>query len=79
MVRVARGGIPRRGDSAYVIKHCDDLEHQIDCIHENPLKHGRVRAVVYWPQSSFHQHMRSGEYPPDLMWSIEVVRPLSRF
>lgn len=40
MVRIARGGIPRRGDSAYVIKHCDDLKHQVDCIHENPLKHG---------------------------------------
>lgn len=37
-----------------------DLQHHVDYIHYNPVKHGHVRQVVDWPYSSFHRYVKSG-------------------
>lgn len=42
-----------------------DLKRCVDYVHINPVKHGLVRRAVDWPWSSFHRHVRLGEYPPD--------------
>ncbi len=50
-----------------------DLEHHVNYVHINPLKHGLVRRVVGWPWSSFHRLVREGVYPVD--WGDEVTVP----
>ncbi len=37
-----------------------DLQHHVDYIHYNPVKHGYVRQVIKWPYSSFHCYVKSG-------------------
>ena len=37
-----------------------DLQHHVDYIHFNPVKHGHVREVADWPYSSFHRYVKSG-------------------
>jgi putative transposase len=39
-----------------------DLKRCVDYVHVNPLKHGLVTQVRDWPWSSFHRHVRLGEY-----------------
>ena len=40
-----------------------DMARCLDYLHWNPVRHGHVRAVVDWPYSSFHRHVRQGHYP----------------
>ncbi len=42
-----------------------DLQHQVDYIHINPVKHGLVKHVRDWPYSTFHRYVRTGELPMD--------------
>jgi putative transposase len=42
-----------------------DLKRCVDYVHVNPLKHGLVTQVRDWPWSSFHRHVRLGEYSLD--------------
>ena len=37
-----------------------DLQRHVDYVHYNPVKHGLVRQVKDWPQSSFHRHVERG-------------------
>ena len=37
-----------------------DLQHHVDYLHYNPVKHGLVEQVVEWPYSSFHSYVRRG-------------------
>jgi putative transposase len=41
---------------------CDekDLEHHIEDIHYNPVKHGLVKSTLDWPWSSFHRYVKMG-------------------
>ena len=43
----------------------NDLQHQVDYIHINPVKHGLVLQVKDWPYSSFHRYVREGKLPMD--------------
>jgi putative transposase len=54
-----------------------DLERHVDYIHYNPVKHGYVGKVADWPWSSFHRHVRRGQYPRE--WgSSEPAAPMTR-
>ena len=67
MVRQARGerGIWQRRYWAHLITHDADFANHVDYVHINPLKHGLVKAVAEWPHSTFHQHVKMGNYPLD--------------
>jgi putative transposase len=47
------------------IRDDTDLQHQIDYIHINPVKHGLVKHVKDWPYSTFHRYVRKGMLPID--------------
>ena len=49
----------------HTIRDETDLEHHVDYIHWNPLKHKLVTRVVDWPWSSFHRFVRLGHYDSD--------------
>jgi putative transposase len=53
----------------HFIRDEDDLERHIDYIHYNPVKHGWVKRVRDWEDSSFHEYVRLGFY--DLAWGDE--------
>ena len=42
-----------------------DLEHHVDYIHFNPVKHRLVARVSDWPYSSFHRYVKEGILPHD--------------
>ena len=44
----------------HTIRNNRDLQHHIDYIHYNPVKHNHVRHVKQWPHSSFHQYVEKG-------------------
>lgn len=39
-----------------------DLQHHVDYIHYNPVKHGLVREVEEWPWSTYHRYVKEGFY-----------------
>jgi len=43
----------------------DDLSRCVDYIHWNPVKHGLVECVKDYPWSTFHRHVRTGDYEED--------------
>jgi putative transposase len=49
----------------HTISNEDDFRHHVDYIHFNPVKHGWVKQVADWPNSSFHRYVRQGILPPD--------------
>jgi putative transposase len=69
----------KRGEAAiwqrrfweHVIINEVDLNHHLDYIHYNPVKHGLVEKPVDWPWSSFHRYVQEGYYPPD--WGTSPV------
>ncbi len=44
----------------HTIRNDKDLDHHIQYIHFNPVKHGYVERVKDWYFSSFHQYVRLG-------------------
>jgi len=49
----------------HVIRDENDLQHHLDYIHYNPLKHGYVTEIKEYPWSSFKEHVNRGNYPSD--------------
>jgi putative transposase len=49
----------------HTIETENDLEHHLDYIHYNPVKHGYVGRVKDWPYSSFHRYVKEGIYAMD--------------
>ncbi len=49
----------------HLIRDDRDLNHHTDYIHYNPVKHKLVDAPKDWPFSSFHRHVKKGNYAPD--------------
>ena len=39
-----------------------DLQHHVDYIHYNPVKHGLVQRVEDWPWSTYHKYVKEGFY-----------------
>lgn len=55
----------------HLIRDEEDLQHHIDYIHVNPIKHGLAARVADWPYSSFHRYHSQGKLPKDWAGSLE--------
>jgi len=53
----------------HLIRDKDDLHRHIDYIHYNPIKHGWVKRVRDWEDSSFHDYVKAECY--ELNWGDE--------
>ncbi len=58
-------GVWQRRFWEHTIRNDRDYAAHMDYICFNPMKHGWVERVVDWPYSSFHRHVRAGNYPVD--------------
>jgi putative transposase len=58
-------GVWQRRFWEHAVRDDADLERHIDCIHFNPVKHGKVTRVADWPHSSFHRFVERGLLPSD--------------
>ena len=67
MSRAAKGerGIWQRRYWEHTIRDETDFVRHLDYVHINPVKHGLVARVRDWAPSSFHRHMKLGNYPED--------------
>ncbi|MCK1735122.1 transposase [Bradyrhizobium sp. 138] len=65
--RAAKGerGIWQRRYWEHTIRDEEDFVRHVDYVHINPVKHGLVPRVRDWALSSFHRHVRLGNYPAD--------------
>ena len=61
-------GIWQRRFWEHLIRDEDDLEHHVNYIHYNPVKHGHVKHVTDWPYSSIHRFLEEGWQVPD--WDV---------
>lgn len=52
----------------HLIRDEQDLERYINYIHYNPIKHGLVENLDDWPDSSFHEYVKSGIYDDSWDW-----------
>ena len=66
-VRLTKGerGIWQRRYWEHTIKNDADYAAHMHYVHINPLKHGLVKRVAYWPYSSFHHWVKMGVYAED--------------
>lgn len=55
----------------HVIRDVDDLNHHLDYIHLNPVRHGYVRGPGEWQLSSFAAWVERGAYNDDWGWPVE--------
>jgi putative transposase len=63
-------GIWQRRFWEHLIVDEDDLQHHMDYVHINPVKHGYVVRASEWPHSSIHRAIRQGFLSQD--WAAEV-------
>ncbi|MGC1548830.1 MAG: transposase [Rhodanobacter sp.] len=64
-LRKGERGIWQRRFWEHQIRHESDLQHHIDYVHINPVKHGYVAHASDWPYSSIHTYIRQGMLAPD--------------
>ncbi len=71
-IRKAAGerGIWQRHYREHVIRDDSDFQRHVDYVYVNPLKHGYVKRVSDWPDSTFHQYVKQGIYP--LTWCGDI-------
>jgi putative transposase len=70
-------GIWQRRYWEHVIRNETDLEHHVEYIHYNPVKHGLVSRVRDWPYSSFHRYVARGDLPID--WGGDLRELMGEF
>lgn len=58
-------GLWQRRFREHRIRDAGDMQRHVDCIHFNPVKHGRAERASAWPWSSIHVHIRRGWIRPD--------------
>jgi len=46
----------------HTIRDEEDLNHHIDYVHYNPIKHGLVERLIDWKDSSFYKYVEMGHY-----------------
>ena len=49
----------------HIIRDEKDMNHHINYIHYNPVKHGYVNSPFEWEFSSLHQYKNKKYYQPD--------------
>ncbi|MBS4050078.1 MAG: hypothetical protein KGZ69_02615 [Methylomonas sp.] len=66
-VRAAKSerGVWQRRFWEHAIRDDREYASHIGYCHWNPMKHGLVRRVAYWPYSSFHRYVRQELLPTD--------------
>ena len=71
--RAARNerGVWARRYWEHTIRDERDMEHHVNYIHANPVKHGCVTQVRDWPYSTFHQYVRAGVLAADWAGNTE--------
>ncbi|KTD47914.1 Transposase IS200 like protein [Legionella quinlivanii] len=52
----------------HLIRDDLDIEHYVNYIHYNPVKHGHVAQPVDWPYSSIHRFVKNGILPSH--WTV---------
>jgi len=62
-------GIWQRRYWEHLIRDERDYRVHMDYVHINPVKHGLVACVAYWPYSTFHRMVAEGMYPEN--WAGE--------
>ena len=72
-LRQGERGVWQRRYWEHSVRDEQDLKRCVDYVHWNPKKHGYVSNVRDWPWSSFHRHVKLGEYTPD--WGAEDPAP----
>jgi putative transposase len=72
-LRQGERGVWQRRYWEHTVRDEDDMKRCVDYVHWNPKKHGYVANVRDWPWSSFHRHVRLGEYTVD--WGAEDPAP----
>ena len=70
----AERGIWQRRHWEHLIRDERDLQHHIDYIHFNPVKHGWVARPRDWPYSSFHRFVHDGVLSAD--WVLVTHKSL---
>ncbi|MGP4953249.1 REP-associated tyrosine transposase [Psychrobacter sp. T6-1] len=55
----------------------EDFINHMNYLHYNPVKHGLVKKVADWPYSSFHRHVKKGNYPAD--WGAKIIELPEKF
>lgn len=65
------GGVWQARFWEHTLRDPSEMENHIDYIHYNPVKHGYVDNVADWPYSSFHRHVRQGNYSSDWAGTAE--------
>ncbi len=63
-------GIFQRRFWEHQIRDQDDLNHHINYIHFNPVKHGYVLNPADWQFSSIHRYVREGKL--DTNWATQI-------
>lgn len=58
-------GVWQRRFFEHQIKSEADFIKYMDYIHYNPVKHRLVERAIDWPYSSFHRHIKAGNYSAD--------------
>jgi len=76
-IRKREKGIWQRRYWEHAIRDDRDLEHHIDYIHYNPVKHSLVQQVADWPHSSFHKFVKDGSVSAD--WGGNVCDVSGQF
>jgi putative transposase len=59
------------------IRDGTDLEHHVEYIHYNPVRHGRARRAMDWPHSSFHRYVGLGWLTED--WACDADTEAASF
>lgn len=62
---VRRGRVWQHRFWDHIIRDQNDLNHHIDYVHYNPVKHGFVLSPFEWEHSSIHAYLIEGIYDRD--------------
>ncbi len=80
-------GLAKSGESGlwqkrfweHTIRDEEDLHRHMDYIHYNPVKHGLVNRVKGWPNSSFFDYVKAGNYEIDWGEAYQEYNEKQRF
>ncbi|HHF0526829.1 TPA: REP-associated tyrosine transposase [Legionella anisa] len=62
----------------HLIKNELDLEHHVNYIHFNPVKHGYVQKASDWKYSSIHRYIQKGIITSDWAFS-DILQTTNQF
>jgi putative transposase len=76
-VRHRNRGVWQRRFWEHVIRDETDLNHHLDYIHYNPVKHGVASCPHAWPHSSFHRFVEQAGYDHDWLCACDGRIPVA--